>query len=181
MFVNIETFDWGLIIAISSFFISLFGLYNSWRARTNTEKFWRREQYYKSLSEAVKIEPAIERGGQQELGESFVVINNKSDFKVYDVIILQGLNNMDLFNGECISKVCYVREIRGHYIEYFTMKHRGLGMSKFLVIGVFFRDFQGKEWFRDSYGVTRSGEGYKERLSKLKFCLLYTSPSPRDS
>ena len=75
---------------------------------------------------------------------------------------------MDLFNGECISKVCYVREIRGHYIEYFTMKHRGLGMSKFLVIGVFFRDFQGKEWFRDSYGVTRSGEGYKERLSKLK-------------
>ena len=75
---------------------------------------------------------------------------------------------MDLFNGECISKVCYVREIRGHYIEYFTMKHRGLGMSKFLVIGVFFRDFQGKEWFRDSYGKTLQAKGYKNLLANKK-------------
>lgn len=63
----------------------------------------------------------------------------------------------------------------GRYGEYFTMQYRGLGMSKFLVVGVFFRDFQGNEWYRDSYGITKVGDGYKEKLSKLK---LITPPYP---
>lgn len=166
MEVYVYELNWSLLIALLSLVISIFGLYNSWKSRINNEKFWMKEQYYKSLGEAVKIEPSHEYIASKAT-ESSVVIYNKSDFKVYDVVVLQGLNNMDLFNGKCISKVCYIREIRGQYCEYFTMKHKGLGMSKFLVIGVFFRDFQGKEWFRDSYGITKNGEGYKDRLSKL--------------
>lgn len=170
----IYDFNWTLIIAIFSCFISGVSLYNSWRSRTNNEKFWIKEQYYKSLSEAVKIEPSYDNMFP-DLNRNSIMIHNKSDFKVYDVIVLQGLNNMDIFNGQCISKACYVREIRGQYREYFTMQYRGLGMSKFLVVGVFFRDFQGNEWYRDSYGITKVGDGYKERLSKLK---LITPPYP---
>lgn len=170
----IYDFNWTLIIAIFSFFISVISLYNSWRSRTNNEKFWLKEQYYKSLSEAVKIEPSYDNIFPDE-NRSLIMIHNKSDFKVYDVIVLQGLNNMDIFNGQCTSKACYVREIRGQYQEYFTMQYRGLGMSKFLVVGVFFRDFQGNEWYRDSYGITKVGDGYKEKLSKLK---LITPPYP---
>ena len=170
----IYDFNWTLIIAIFSCFISGVSLYNSWRSRTNNEKFWIKEQYYKSLSEAVKIEPSYDNIFP-DVNRNSIMIHNKSDFKVYDVIVLQGLNNMDIFNGQCISKACYVREIRGQYREYFTMQYRGLGMSKFLVVGVFFRDFQGNEWYRDSYGITKVGDGYKERLSKLK---LITPPYP---
>ena len=170
----IYDFNWTLIIAIFSCFISGVSLYNSWRSRTNNEKFWIKEQYYKSLSEAVKIEPSYDNIFP-DVNRNSIMIHNKSDFKVYDVIVLQGLNNMDIFNGQCISKACYVREIRGQYVEYFTMQYRGLGMSKFLVVGVFFRDFQGNEWYRDSYGITKVGDGYKERLSKLK---LITPPYP---
>lgn len=170
----IYDFNWTLIIAIFSFFISVISLYNSWRSRTNNEKFWLKEQYYKSLSEAVKIEPSYDNIFPDE-NRSLIMIHNKSDFKVYDVIVLQGLNNMDIFNGQCTSKACYVRAIRGQYREYFTMQYRGLGMSKFLVVGVFFRDFQGNEWYRDSYGITKVGDGYKEKLSKLK---LITPPYP---
>jgi len=173
--VYVYELNWPLFIALSSLVISIFGLYNSWKSRINNEKFWIKEQYYKSLSEAVKIEPSYEHI-VSEATESSIVIYNKSDFKVYDVVVLQGLNNMDLFNGQCISKVCYIREIRGGYSEHFTMRHKGLGMSKFLVIGVFFRDFQGKEWFRDSYGITKNGEGYKDRLSHLH---LISPPYPR--
>lgn len=170
----IYDFNWTLIIAIFSCFISVVSLYNSWRSRTNNEKFWLKEQYYKSLSEAVKIESSYDNIFPDE-NRSLIMIHNKSDFKVYDVIVLQGLNNMDIFNGQCTSKACYVREIRGQYREYFTMQYRGLGMSKFLVVGVFFRDFQGNEWYRDSYGITKVGDGYKEKLSKLK---LITPPYP---
>lgn len=170
----IYDFNWTLIIAIFSFFISVISLYNSWRSRTNNEKFWLKEQYYKSLSEAVKIESSYDNIFPDE-NRSLIMIHNKSDFKVYDVIVLQGLNNMDIFNGQCTSKACYVREICGQCREYFTMQYRGLGMSKFLVVGVFFRDFQGNEWYRDSYGITKVGDGYKEKLSKLK---LITPPYP---
>lgn len=170
----IYDFNWTLIIAIFSCFISVVSLYNSWRSRTNNEKFWLKEQYYKSLSEAVKIESSYDNIFPDE-NRSLIMIHNKSDFKVYDVIVLQGLNNMDIFNGQCTSKACYVREICGQCREYFTMQYRGLGMSKFLVVGVFFRDFQGNEWYRDSYGITKVGDGYKEKLSKLK---LITPPYP---
>ena len=170
----IYDFNWTLIIAIFSCFISVVSLYNSWRSRTNNEKFWLKEQYYKSLSEAVKIESSYDNIFPDE-NRSLIMIHNKSDFKVYDVIVLQGLNNMDIFNGQCTSKACYVREICGQCREYFTMQYRGLGMSKFLVVGVFFRDFQGNEWYRDSYGITKVGYGYKEKLSKLK---LITPPYP---
>ena len=170
----IYDFNWTLIIAIFSCFISVVSLYNSWRSRTNNEKFWLKEQYYKSLSEAVKIESSYDNIFPDE-NRSLIMIHNKSDFKVYDVIVLQGLNNMDIFNGQCTSKACYVREICGQCREYFTMQYRGLGMSKFLVVGVFFRDFQGNEWYIDSYGITKVGDGYKEKLSKLK---LITPPYP---
>lgn len=170
----IYDFNWTLIIAIFSCFISVVSLYNSWRSRTNNEKFWLKEQYYKSLSEAVKIESSYDNIFPDE-NRSLIMIHNKSDFKVYDVIVLQGLNNMDIFNGQCTSKACYVREICGQCREYFTMQYRGLGMSKFLVVGVFFRDFQGNEWYRDNYGITKVGDGYKEKLSKLK---LITPPYP---
>ena len=96
----IYDFNWTLIIAIFSCFISVVSLYNSWRSRTNNEKFWLKEQYYKSLSEAVKIESSYDNIFPDE-NRSLIMIHNKSDFKVYDVIVLQGLNNMDIFNGQC--------------------------------------------------------------------------------
>lgn len=39
----IYNFNWTLIIAIFSCFISGVSLYNSWRSRTNNEKFWIKE------------------------------------------------------------------------------------------------------------------------------------------
>ena len=98
MEVYVYELNWPLFIALSSLVISIFGLYNSWKSRINNEKFWIKEQYYKSLSEAVKIEPSYEHIVSKTT-ESSIVIYNKSDFKVYDVVVLQGLNNMDLFNG----------------------------------------------------------------------------------
>ena len=40
--------------------------------------------------------------------------------------------------GNALQKLAMLGEIRGQYREYFTMQYRGLGMSKFLVVGVFF-------------------------------------------
>ena len=89
--------NWSFFIVLFSLVISIISLYNSWKSRINNEKFWMKEQYYKSLSEAVKIEPSYEHI-VSKAAESSIVIYNKSDFKVYDVVVLQGLNNMDLLN-----------------------------------------------------------------------------------
>lgn len=41
-------------------------------------------------------------------------------------------------------------------------------MCKFLVVGIFFRDYLGNEWFRDSYGTFKEAKGYKELLARKK-------------
>lgn len=41
-------------------------------------------------------------------------------------------------------------------------------MSKFLVVGIFFKDYLGKEWFKDSYGKFEEVKNYKEMLTEKK-------------
>ena len=97
-----------------------------------------------------------------------VKVCNNSDYPIYDVMILEGINTSNIYAGENCCQAEYIRLIAP--LEHVTIRvqNRGLGMCKFLVVGIFFRDYLGNEWFRDSYGTFKEAKGYKELLARKK-------------
>lgn len=84
------------------------------------------------------------------------------------------MNGQDLSKGECISEaIKYMRIILPKETKTITMANRGGGMCKFFVVGIFFRDYLGHEWFRDSYGNLAESTDYKKMLAEKK--LLFPS------
>ena len=141
--------DYSIIISIVGILISMVSIYNSWQTRKESKERFAIE----TISDACKIEPCYRPYGEN---------------KIYIVIILQGLNTTDLYKGNSLCKAKYIRSIKGHSQGSKIIEHRGLGMSKFFVIGIFFRDHLNNEWFRDSYGKTLQAKGYKNLLANKK-------------
>ena len=153
--------DYSIIISIVGILISMVSIYNSWQTRKELKERFAIE----TISDACKIEPCYRPYGENKI---YITISNESEYAIYDVIILQGLNTTDLYKGNSLCKAKYIRSIKGHSQGSKIIEHRGLGMSKFFVIGIFFRDHLNSEWFRDSYGKTLQAKGYKNLLANKK-------------
>ncbi|WP_337616103.1 hypothetical protein [Dialister invisus] len=153
--------DYSIIISITGILISLVSLYNSWQTRKESKERFAIE----TISDVCKIEPNYKPYGENK---TYITISNESEYSIYDVIILQGLNTTDLYDGNSPCKAEYIRSIKGHSQGSTIIEHHGLGMSKFFVIGIFFRDHLNNEWFRDSYGKTLQARGYKNLLANKK-------------
>ncbi|STY71456.1 Uncharacterised protein [Megamonas hypermegale] len=97
-----------------------------------------------------------------------VKICNKSDYPIFDIVVAQGINTMNINEGEINTSVKYIRTILPKQEIVLDMENKGMGMKKFLVVGIFFRDYLGKEWFKDSYGKFEEVQDYKKMLVQKK-------------
>lgn len=145
--------DYSIIISIVGILISMVSIYNSWQTRKESKERFAIE----TISDACKIEPCYRPYGENKI---YITISNESEYAIYDVIILQGLNTTDLYKGNSLCKAKYIRSIKGHSQGSKIIEHRGLG--------IFFRDHLNNEWFRDSYGKTLQAKGYKNLLANKK-------------
>ena len=103
--------------------------------------------------------------------ENEVKICNKSDYPIFDIVVVQGINTMNINEGEINTSVKYIRTILPKQEIVLDMENKGMGMKKFLVVGIFFRDYLGKEWFKDSYGKFEEMQDYKEMLKQKKILI----------
>ena len=76
--------------------------------------------------------------------ENEVKICNKSDYPIFDIVVVQGINTMNINEGEINTSVKYIRTILPKQEIVLDMENKGMGMKKFLVVGFFFRDYLGK-------------------------------------
>lgn len=103
-----------------------------------------------------------------EYHHNIVGLYNNSSYPIYDIFILQGINTFELDNAEHYGVVKYVRSLEPKTKIELDMENAGLGMCKYFVVGIFFRDYKGNEWFRDSMGKLEKADSYKEMLHKKK-------------
>lgn len=156
--------------------VSAFIAYRSYKL--SKKKIEQNEQIYKlnkeqieeneknfHINEVKKVFPCIV---SKNSFKNEVKICNKSDYPIFDIVVAQEINTMHLNEGEINNSVKYIRTILPEQEILLDMENEGLGMSKFFVVGIFFRDYLGKEWFKDSYGKFEEVENYKEMLIKKK-------------
>lgn len=161
----LEGFGQITIAQLIQYGIPIFSLIVSLQTfRTNKRQLEKNNQREK-LNEVKKVFPLVY---DSEPNLNHVKIFNRSDYPVFDVVIGQGINTMNLSNGDFPIVPIYIRCILPATVITCKMKNYGLGMCKFLVAGMFFRDYLGNEWFRDSYGKFQEARNYKKLLIEKK-------------
>ena len=132
--------------------------------KLNKEQIEENEKNF-HINEVKKVFPCII---SQKSFLNEIKIYNKSDYPIFDIVIVQGIDTMNLSKGETSSSAEYIRTILPEEEIVLNMENKGLGMGKFLVVGIFFRDYLGKEWFKDSYGRFKEVQNYKKMLEQKK-------------
>ena len=127
----------------------------------NRKKIW--------LDQARKVFPTVV-GGPADA--NIVRIYNRSDYPVYDVVVLSCMNDKvslggpRSINAEYVLDTRYIGFILPGNIYEIEMTDQRKELHRFCIAGIFFRDYEGKEWFRSSLGKIKSSKNYQSLLEK---------------
>lgn len=157
-------FDYLLNISLKSIIqygVPIISVIISVKTYLSNKKLIKENQKREKMNEVKKVFSTV---ADYKYGTNKIKIYNRSDYPIFDVIIEQGINTTQLCDGKFPLEPKYIRAILPTTCIQIEMKNHGLGMSKFLVVGMFFRDSLGNEWFKDSYGQFREVPKYKEML-----------------
>lgn len=157
-----------IIISVFSLMISAGGVYYSFRANADRKKQMDNMKRENDLAVIRKVFP-VEIDG--ELHRNKVGIYNNSSYPIYDIFVLQGINTLHINEVRHYGAARYIRSIEPKTKMELEMENAGLGMNKYYVVGMFFRDYKSNEWFRDSMGKLERSENYKEMLSEKRVAI----------
>lgn len=152
---------------------SIFSLYYAYQANSDRKKQIKSMKLKDDMTVIRKVFP-VEI--DSELRCNIVGVYNNSNYPVYDIFVLQGLNNFQIEEAQHYGVGRYIRSIEPKTKMEIKMENAGLGMNKYFVAGMFFRDYKGNEWFRDSMGKLSRADHYKEMLSEKRIAIPPYSP-----
>lgn len=157
-----------IIISVISLIVSVGNVYYSFRANADRKKQMENMKMENDLAVIRKVFP-VEINGEPRRNK--VGIYNNSSYPIYDIFVLQGINTFHINKGQYYGAVRYIRSIEPKTKMELEMENAGLGMSKYYVVGMFFRDYKSNEWFRDSMGKLERSKNYKEMLSEKRIAI----------
>lgn len=153
---------------------STFSLYYAYQANSDRKKQIKNMNLQNDIAAVRKVFP-VEI--DSKLHCNTVGVYNNSGYPIYDIFVLQGLDNFQIEKAQHFGVVRYIRTIKPKTKVEVKMENAGLDMCKYYVAGIFFRDYKGNEWFRDSMGKLSRADHYKEMLNEKKIAVPPYSPA----
>ena len=135
-------------------------------------------------SQASKIAAWVSGVAKDDDNDVVVTIANNSDLPMYDVFVIGYMSHQKLEDVETYKSVLYKDLIPPNSEgenRLYRMKNLGNDIGgKHMVVAIFFRDSNGKNWLRDHTGIFKEYDEYLAYLRQKRVCGPYSQYVARE-